>query len=388
MVHSILDTDSYKLSMQKAVFQLFPDVDARFELVNRGKTKFPQRFASRLRGEVYEMGNLALTYEEAEFLQENCPYLGRAYIDFLKGYRFDSSEVTIAQVGGNLSVTISGPWYRTILWEVPLMATISELYFHMTGKETEACGIILEKATKKANMMRKYGIKVGDFGTRRRYSFLNHSAVVSTLDQIGKEAFVGTSNVYLAMLYGLKVIGTQAHEWIQFHAAMYGVERANVMAMENWAKVYRGDLGIVLTDTFTTKDFFRCFDMYYAKLFDGVRHDSGDPMKFGEAVIKHYENLGIDPKSKVIIFSDGLTVEKAVEIYKVFAGRIKVSFGIGTSLSNDVGVKPLNIVIKMFAVMLDDTEDRWIDTVKLSDVKGKHTGNPRTIELYKEILGV
>jgi len=374
--------------MQKAVFQLFPDVDAKFELVNRGKTKFPAGFARHLSNLVYDMGKLALTYEEAEFLHENCPYLGRAYIDFLKGYRFDSSEVTVAQVGSNLSVTISGPWYRTILWEVPLMAVISELYFRMTKQTGETWPVVLQKAQDKGNLMRANGLKVADFGTRRRFSHLNQYNVVDTLRIFGKEALVGTSNVYIAMQLEIKPIGTMAHEWIQFHAAKYGFERANVMAMENWAKVYRGDLGIVLTDTFTTKDFFRVFDMFYAKLFDGVRHDSGDPFEFGEKVIAHYKKLGIDPTNKVIIFSDGLTVEKAVEIAKAFAGRIKVSFGIGTSLSNDVGVKPLNIVIKMFAAMIDDTEDRWIDTIKLSDVEGKHTGKPEKINLCKETLGV
>jgi len=230
-------------------------------------------------------------------------------------------------------------------------------------------------------------LKVADFGTRRRFSHLNQYNVVDTLKIFGKEALVGTSNVYIAMQLEIKPIGTMAHEWIQFHAAKYGFERANVMAMENWAKVYRGDLGIVLTDTFTTKDFFRVFDKFYAKLFDGVRHDSGDPFEFGEKVIRHYEKLGIDPMSKVIIFSDGLTVEKALEIAKVFAGRIKVSFGIGTSLSNDVGVKPLNIVIKMFEVLIAFAQE-WTQTIKLSDVEGKHTGKPEKINLCKTLLGV
>ena len=387
IIQSILDTDLYKLTMQNAVLQLFPKAKAQFELVNRGKTQFPIGFDKELKKQIVFMSKLALSDEEGIFLNEKCPFLGEAYVDFLRGYRFNPDEVMVTQRGGDLSVVITGPWYRTILWEVPLMAVISELYFRMTKQTGEDWAVVLQKAQDKGNLMRANGLKVADFGTRRRFSHLNQYNVVDTLKIFGKEALVGTSNVYIAMQLEIKPIGTMAHEWIQFHAAKYGFERANVMAMENWAKVYRGDLGIVLTDTFTTKDFFRVFDKFYAKLFDGVRHDSGDPFEFGEKVIRHYEKLGIDPMSKVIIFSDGLTVEKALEIAKVFAGRIKVSFGIGTSLSNDVGVKPLNIVIKMFEVLIAFAQE-WTQTIKLSDVSGKNTGDFNTINLCKTLLGV
>jgi len=187
----------------------------------------------------------------------------------------------------------------------------------------------------------------------------------------------------MAQKFGIKCVGTHAHEFFSAHAAMYGYRSANRISLEKWSEVYQGFLGIALTDTFTTKNFWENFGSYHAKLFDGVRHDSGDPFKFGEDAINHYESLGIDPKTKSIVFSDGLNVDKAIQIQEMFNGRIRLSFGIGTHFTNDVGPKALNMVIKLVEVLVNG---KWIPSIKLSDDKGKNTGDKREIELALGIL--
>jgi nicotinate phosphoribosyltransferase len=209
--------------------------------------------------------------------------------------------------------------------------------------------------------------------------------VVETLKKYGK-TFVGSSNVHLAMLNGIKPIGTHAHEWFMFHAAKYGFKMANTVALEHWIDVYRGDLGIALSDTFTTDEFYGVFDKKFAKLFDGVRHDSGDPLEFADKTIQHYKSKGVDPLSKTIIFSDSLNLEKVKDIAQYCRGKIGCSFGIGTNFTNDVGLTSMNIVIKMTEALPE--AQPWIHVVKLSDVPGKHSGDKKTIELAKEVLGI
>ncbi|RYZ16973.1 MAG: nicotinate phosphoribosyltransferase, partial [Chitinophagaceae bacterium] len=198
--------------------------------------------------------------------------------------------------------------------------------------------------------------------------------------------FVGSSNVHLAMKHGVKPIGTHAHEWFMYHAAQYGFRMANTMALEHWVDVYRGELGIALSDTFTTEEFYEVFDRKFARLFDGVRHDSGNPLHFADRTITHYQSLGIDPLSKTIIFSDALNPEKVRRIAEHCRGRIGLSFGIGTNFTNDVGLTPVNIVLKMTAAR--PAGAAWTPVVKLSDEPGKHSGDERQIALAKEILGI
>jgi nicotinate phosphoribosyltransferase len=190
----------------------------------------------------------------------------------------------------------------------------------------------------------------------------------------------------MAMIHKTKPIGTHAHEWFMFHAARYGFKMANAMGLEHWVNVYRGDLGIALSDTYTSEVFFGQFDKMFSKLFDGVRHDSGDPIEFADKVIAHYQKMGIDPKSKTIIFSDSLNYKKVAAIADYCSGKIAMSFGIGTNLTNDAGLEPMNIVIKMTAAFPKDGE--WTDVVKLSDEPGKHTGNQDVIALAKTILNI
>ncbi|MCF7815357.1 MAG: nicotinate phosphoribosyltransferase [Candidatus Cloacimonetes bacterium] len=390
IINSILDTDLYKLTMQMAVIKKFPRARVRYDFINRGKTEFPEGFAERLRQEVKNMESLYMTAPERKWMESWCYFLDPTYLDFLQGYRYDASEIGIIQKGGDLQVSIEGYWYRTILWEVPLMALISELYFLMTGKALD----VMEGRTKvvpigeKAQLFRMNGVHYADFGTRRRFSYDEQKRVVSGFKNwvLHNDNFVGTSNVHFAHQYDLTPIGTHAHEWFMFHAAKYGYKMANKLAMENWSDVFRGDLGIALSDTFTTEAFFESFDTKFAKLYDGVRHDSGDPLEFTDKVIAHYEKLRIDPKSKVIVFSDGQNPERDVEIKDYCRGKIKCSFGIGTNFSNDVGVTPLNIVIKITSAKPEGRD--WTPTIKLSDSEGKHTGDKKEIETAKYVLGI
>jgi len=387
IIRSIIDNDLYKFTMQQAVVKLFEWFKVKYAFINRGKTEFPEGFDLRLRQELKKMEKLALTNKEADFLSKRT-FLGPTYIDFLRSYRYDSSEIGITQDGGDLTVTISGYWYRTILWEVPLMALISELYFQMTGEEIDDRKKREKNNHEKGKKFYQHSMKVADFGTRRRYSFDNQLEVVTDLQEVfdnGKPFLIGTSNVYIAMLRGLTPIGTHAHEWFMFHATVYGYQMANTKALENWVEVYQGDLGIALTDTYTTDVFFKTFNTKYSKLFDGVRHDSECPYTFTDKSVAHYKSQKIEPLSKTIVYSDGLNTDLAVEINDYCKGKIKDSYGIGTHFTNDVGVKALNMVIKITQVLVNGI---WVDAVKLSDSETKHTGTKEEVKLCKDTLRI
>ncbi|MBT0525859.1 nicotinate phosphoribosyltransferase [Riemerella anatipestifer] len=382
---SIIDNDFYKITMQNAVVKLFPTARVKYEFINRGKHFFPEGFADELRKAVNSMAELKLTKEEKLYLQETCPYLALPYLDFLEGYHYDPSEVKIVQEGNDIRVSVEGLWYRTILWEVPLLALISELHYRMNKMERDSNETVVHNTVEKSRKLNELGVTFAEFGTRRRHSYKVHQLVMEALME-EKGQFIGTSNVHFAMKYGVKPIGTHAHEWFMFHAAEYGFKMANQLALEHWVDVYRGDLGVALSDTYTTEVFFRQFDKKFAKLFDGVRHDSGDPIEFAKKTIEHYESFGINPNFKYIIFSDGLNLEKVEEITNATRGTIGISFGIGTNLTNDVGLKPMNIVMKLIGVQAPNGD--WIPTVKLSDERGKYTGEPKMIELAKEVLRI
>lgn len=383
---SILDNDFYKFTMQHAVIKLFPKAKVRYGFINRGKHIFPEGFADLLRKSVDALSELRLTKEEKNYLAHYCPYLDPTYLDFLQGYSFDPSEVQISQEGSEITVTVEGYWYRTILWEVPLMALISELFYksnHLIRLNDEA---VKELTKEKIDNYNKLGVSILEFGTRRRHSYEVHDLVNETLRTYGGNSFIGTSNVHFAMVNNRRPLGTHAHEWFMFHAAQYGFQVANFISLENWTKVYGGDLGIALTDTYTTEIFFNQFDKKYSKLFDGVRHDSGDPIEFAQKVIAHYNKMGIDPKSKVIVFSDSLNYDKVKKIVDFCQDKIKMSFGIGTNFTNDVGLPAMNMVIKLTDTKPDNVH--WQGVVKLSDEKNKNTGTPEMIALAKEVLGI
>lgn len=386
MLISILDNDFYKFTMQLAVMKLFPRAEVRYQLIDRKKNKFPDGFANALKKSIDQLAKLKLLSEEKDFLDEKCLCLDPVYTDFLKGYRYDPEEVLITQKKDKLSVIIKGYWYRTVLWEVPLLAIISELYFKITQQKPYADSKVIETLRKKTQRFKKKKIKFADFGTRRRYSYNNHKLIIKKLSENGSGSFIGTSNVHFAMLFNLTPIGTHAHEWFMFHSAKYGYKTANITALKHWTDIYKGDLSIALADTFTSDFFLKKFDKKLSKLFDGVRHDSGDPFKFTDKIIAHYKKLNINPKEKTIIFSDGLTPDKVEKISDYCMDKIKASFGIGTNLTNDVGVTPLDIVIKMIGAKPE--KENWIPVIKLTDAKEKCTGDLKSLKLCKKLLNI
>ena len=389
IIQSVLDTDLYKFTTSYAYSKLYPRAYGQFRFIDRGKTTYPQGFAEELKKEIQEMSKLALTKDEASFLYRELPYLPPTYIDFVRGFRFDPEEVKVEQdAEGHLSIIAEGLLYRVTLWETPILALVSELYYKMLGAQPDieyTERTIISKARKLA----EHGITFSMFGMRRRFSAAIEDRVTELLKEHAAGYLFGTSNVYYAYKHCLRVSGTHPHEWIQFHGAMFGYKMANYMAMEDWINVYDGDLGTVLTDTYTTDVFMRNFSKKHAMLFTSLRHDSGDPLQFTEKVIARYRELRVDPTIKYIIFSDGLDPERAIEIANYCKGRIGASFGIGTNFSNDVGngVRPMNIVMKLWKCKMTEKE-RWNPCVKLSDVDGKHTGEPEEIELAQRTLGL
>ncbi|RFF28108.1 MULTISPECIES: nicotinate phosphoribosyltransferase [unclassified Wenzhouxiangella] len=367
ILESLLDTDIYKYSMMQAVLHQFPGAEVEYQFKCRSEGVDLRPIRQDLEREIEHLCSLKLGPEELNYLS-SLRYMKSDFIEFLRLFHLQSRFVEIGEDDEQLTIRIRGPWLHTILFEVPVLAIISELYSRHTWPDHE-----LDEGRKRLNhkveqvkaLDRPDEFVFADFGTRRRFSREWHDEVVETFASEVPGSFRGTSNVRLAKELGLVPIGTMAHEFIQACQAL-GPRLAETQrfAFEVWAREYRGDLGIALSDTYSLKAFLRDFDMYFCKLFDGARQDSGDPMEWGEAMIEHYRNNRVDPKTRNLIFSDSLTIPRAAEIWERFRDRINVSFGIGTNLTHDTGVKPVNIVIKM-------TECNGQPVVKLSDSPGK-----------------
>ena len=388
IIRSILDTDLYKLTTSYAYSKLFPRAYGEFEFVDRDDRDYPDGFDQLLRQELDEMTRLSLSDEEEEFLRRKLSYLPPIYIDFLKGLRFNPAEVSVAMEGRKLRIRTSGLLYRVTLWETPILALVSELYFKVTGQSPDID--YMENAVReKARRLKEHQITFSLFGVRRRYSADVEDRITELLKKHSGDNFFGTSNVYFAVKHQINVSGTHPHEWVQFHGAIYGYKMANYMAMENWISTYDGDLGTALTDTYTTGVFMQNFSKKHAQLFTSLRQDSGDPLAFVDMAIRRYEELRVNPKLKYIVFSDSLDVEKAIQIKHYCGDRITATFGIGTNLTNDVGngIKGLNIVMKLFRCKMIE-KDRWNECIKLSDVAGKHTGSVEEIQLAQRVLGI
>lgn len=366
--------------MQQAVLEHYPNTTVKYKFTNRkaNETHFSSEFAQELRSSIDAMSHLRLTKDEKKWLKEKYAFLKPQYLEYLANYEFNPDEVDLSVNNGKLELTISGPWHSTILWEVPLMATISELNGVFTAEQWNYDGQE-DKIALKGSALQNNACKFADFGTRRRRSFLTQDLVVKNLMQFSN--FVGTSNVHLAHKYNIRAIGTQAHEWIMGVSALESLRHANRFAMQKWCDTYGANLGTVLPDTFGTKAFFNDFTLYYASLFDSIRHDSGDPFVFADKVIAHYKQLNIDPNSKTIIFSDGLNVDLAIKLNDYCKGKIKCAFGIGTNFTNDFSTKALNMVIKLYSV--DE-----IPVVKLSDEPTKATGNCFAVLNAKWTFGI
>ena len=371
IIRSLLDTDLYKFSMMQVVLHHYPaaQVEYRFKCRNPGIDLVP--YIGEIRAELDALCSLRFSEDELAYLR-SWRFIKSDFIDFLGLFQLNAKYVSIEPASsgnGEIEIRIVGPWLHTILFEVPLLAIVNEVYFRNAhpglgldeGRERLRDKIALLRDTPGYE-----GCRIADYGTRRRFSREWHAEVVEALrDGLGPK-LAGTSNVWLAWKLGLTPLGTLAHEYLQAHQALGPRLRdSQVAALETWAKEYRGDLGIALSDVYGLNAFLRDFDMYFCKLFDGTRHDSGDPFAWGERVLAHYRANRVDPSSKVLVFSDGLDIPKVMQLYEHFRGRCLLAFGVGTNLTNDVGPTPLNIVIKMIRC-------NGQPVAKLSDSPGKN----------------
>ena len=336
VLHSLLDTDAYKLHMQQAVFHRYYDVEVAAEFRCRGDDLLGI-YADAIREQVETMRDLKLQDDEYRWLS-TLPFFSQDYLAWLRDFRYDPSQVTVINDHGKLNIRLAGPWREVIMWEVPLLAVISELVHHYRSPEISV-GLALETLEHKladfADMTADIDMsafRLMDFGTRRRFSREVQQAIVQRLQQ--EPWFVGTSNYDLARRLNLTPMGTQAHEWFQAHQQISpNLASSQRAALAAWLAEYPDQLGIALTDCITMDAFLRDFGPEFATRYQGLRHDSGDPLEWGEKAIAHYQKLGIDPMSKVLVFSDNLDLAKAVDLYRHFSSRVKLSFGIGTRLT-------------------------------------------------------
>jgi len=359
---SILDNDLYTFTQQQAILHHYPEADVEFKFKCRTEGIDFRPIFDKIKNDIHQLKTLKLDTSESEYLS-NLDFFKPDYIRFLELFRFNPDYVKLTlQEDNSLDIRIKGPWLHVMPFEVPILSIISEVYskFHYPIVSSPEGPVVnaLEKLTDKIRLLEKYDserssdipqIKFSDFGTRRRFSFEVQDALLSKMVREFQWLLVGTSNVYFAKKYRIKPIGTMAHQWIQAHQQLGSrIIDSQKVAFETWVKEYRGQLGIALTDTINLSSFLNDFDLYFSKLFDGVRHDSGSPFSFGARVIEHYLKFGINLNTKTLVFSDGLTFEKMTQLHYEFANKINVAFGIGTNFTNDVPLtKALQIVIKM-----------------------------------------
>lgn len=392
IISSILENDLYKFSMSYYYQVHYPKAWGTFTFHDRNNTKYSEEFVVALKEEIDALATLSLQPSEFAWTVKTIHYIPQCFWEWLCYFRFEPEKVEVwLDSEQHLHIEVSDAMYKVTFYEIPILAIVSELYHrhigdgHQTHKELEQA--MTPKMEEKVTLAASHNLYFADFGMRRRFNALSEQVMIEYM-KLHCPTFTGTSTVSLAMKYDLKPIGTMAHECFMFQAAVHTPKEANYEVMERWVEVYDGNLGTVLTDTYTVDAFLRNFSMKLAKLYDGVRHDSGDAMEFGDRIIRKYESYGIDPMSKTIVFSDGLDFQTAAKIKEYFAGRIKVTFGIGTNLTCDIdGVKPMNIVMKLKQCRINDRQPIY-GCVKLSDVAGKAIGTPEEIANYKYQLGI
>lgn len=352
IIKSLLDTDLYKFTMMQVVLHHFPaaQVEYRYKCRTPGINLRP--YLEEIRREIHDLCQLRFSEAELAYLS-TLRFIKSDFIDFLGLFHLPEKciHVTESSVPGEIEITVRGSWLHTILFEIPVLAIVNEVYF-----KNECPGASWEEARKRLQTKMRLVLdatdlsefRVAEYGTRRRFSHDWHEEVVTTMKAQMGVHFAGTSNVWFAMKHGVLPLGTMAHEYLQACQALGPRLRdSQVFALEVWAKEYRGDLGIALSDVYGVAAFLRDFDMYFCKLFDGARHDSGDPFDWGESMIAHYTHNRVDARTKTLIFSDALTFPRAIELMRRFDGRCRIAFGIGTNLTNDMGHTPLQIVMKM-----------------------------------------
>lgn len=407
IVKSLLDTDLYKFTMHQLFFHMFPNAHAKYRFKNRTKEVNLLPYIQFIKNEVEKLNGKGFTKKEIEYLGSikdvaGIPLFKESYLNFLEDYTLKSRCVTVKEKNGDLDISVKGNILQSMMWEIYLLKIVHGIYSmyshqvedednHWSNHWSDYLETGKERLRIKINNIKEYlgidGLEVddidadiidsrkfsfADFGTRRAFMSDWHEWVINeTIKHLPSTVFVGTSNVYYAMKYGIKAIGTFGHEYIQAFQGL-GVcqlKDSQKVAFQRWADEYRGSLGICLSDTLGLNKFLKDFDLYFAKLFDGCRHDSGDPFTFTDKIIAHYEKLGIDPTTKTIVFSDGLDFDLAIELAEYCRGKIKCSFGIGTNFTNDVGHLPLQIVVKM--IECGSAADNMNPVAKVSDNPAK-----------------
>ena len=394
IIQSLLDTDLYKFTMLQVVLHQFPQADSvyLFRCRNSHEAAYPlAEIKAELDQEIDTLCQLKFTEQELAYLRQ-LRFIKSDFVDYLELFQLKRRFIkTSIDEKGELVIRIEGPMVQAMFFEIFILAIVNELYFRRLNVEDAL--IEGEKRLKqKVELLKQYEAQqnehevpflVSDFGTRRRYSYAWQRHVVETFKEAAPQIFRGTSNVYLAMQLGITPIGTMAHEFLQaFQALDVRLRNFQKAALEAWVQEYRGDLGIALTDVVGMDAFLRDFDLYFAKLFDGLRHDSGDPYEWGDKAYAHYKKLKIDSRTKMLTFSDGLNLEKAWDLHQYFKDRFQVSFGIGTNLTNDMGQKALNIVLKL-------VECNGQSVAKLSDSPGKTmTDNDTFLAYLRQVFDV
>ena len=373
VITSLLDTDLYKYTMWQTMLHRFPQTQAEYSFVCRNQPAYPlAELLPQVNAELDALCALSFREDELAYIG-GLRYIKSDFVDFLRIFRFQRNFIEARAEGAHLRIVARGPQVHVMAFEIFVLAIVNELYFRRFDRAAaEAEGRLRLQA--KLDQLRALGneaplrhpFELFDFGVRRRFSRSWQREVVAAFQAQAPQFFKGTSNVLLARDLGLVPIGTMAHEYLQTYQAL-GVRLRDFQkaALEDWVQEYRGDLGIALTDTVGMDAFLADFDLYFAKLFDGLRHDSGEPVAWAEKAIAHYQKLGIDPMTKTLVFSDGLNLTRSLEIFRALRGRINVSFGIGTNLTCDIpGVAPMSIVLKM-------TDCNGAPVAKISDEAAK-----------------
>lgn len=384
IINHFTDNDLYTFTCMYYIIQTYPRAEVEYTFFDRNGTVYPQGFDKLLQEQVDYMKNVVIQEDEIEFMLKKCYYLPKWFIDvFLRGFRFNTDEVSINQdLEGHLHVSVKGKWYSAIIWEMPILSCVSEL-FHILNGDDKKYDLALEtqKVRKKTVEIFANGLILGDMGTRRRFSFDHQKMVLTQMKDVyenGKFSgfFTGTSNVWFAKELNLNPLGTMSHQIISFEENVTSVFEVNHSVMEKWASVYNGDLGLYLYDCFGDDVFFNNFSKKNAMLFSGLRVDSGNEEEQIDKIVKKYTDLGINPQTKQVIFSNGLNIKRAIEIQKYASEKVKPSFGVGTFLTCDLtGISPMNIVVKLTKSRITESRE-WHDCVKLSCDKGKTLGNP------------
>ncbi|MGZ3182785.1 MAG: nicotinate phosphoribosyltransferase [Telluria sp.] len=383
IVRSLLETDLYKFTMWQCLLHTHPAAQTEYQFRCRNTPRYPlAELKEDIERELDHLCELAFTLDELDYLR-SLRYIKSDFVDFLSVFRFQRRFITVERDGERIAIRAVGPQVHVMGFEIYVLYIVNELYFRRfdagaaweEGRRRLAHKIELLRAFEQ-EPPRAHPLDIFEFGLRRRFSGAWHEEVVETLQREVPQYFKGTSNVYFAKKFGLVPIGTMAHEYLQAYQG-FGVRLRDFQkqALEDWVQEFRGDLGTALTDVVGMDAFLADFDLYFAKLFDGLRHDSGDPVEWGEKAIAHYAKLRLDPHTKRLVFSDGLDLPHAFALYRHFADRVMTGFGIGTNLTNDIGIEPLNIVMKLVSC-------NGQPVAKLSDSPGKTMISDSTFLAY------